>query len=87
MDIVRPVLMGSTRLTYEEDTMERFDNAIRAQLLDTLESIKREHPELDEILKQFQIDQTEYDKTMLTILSAQISPRNTYATDKGPLYA
>lgn len=67
--------------------MERSDNAIRAQLLDTLGSIKREHPELDEILRQFQIDQTEYDKAMLVILSAQISPRNTYATDKGPLYA
>jgi hypothetical protein len=58
----------------------------RAQLFDALNSIKREHPELESILQQFQIDQGEYDRTMLSILSSQIEPHNTYATSKGPFY-
>lgn len=58
----------------------------RAQLFDALDFIKREHPELESILQQFQIDQGEYDRTMLSILSSQIEPHNTYATSKGPFY-
>lgn len=55
----------------------------RVQLLDALEAIKREHPELDDILQQFQIDQAEYDRAMLAILSSQVGLYNTYATEKG----
>ena len=58
----------------------------RAQLFDALDAIKREHPELKSILQQFQIDQGEYDRTMLSILSSQLEPHNTYATSKGPFY-
>jgi hypothetical protein len=58
----------------------------RAQLFDALDAIKREHPELESILQQFQIDQGEYDRTMLSILSSLVEPHNTYATSKGPFY-
>ncbi len=52
------------------------------ELLDMLESIKQENPELENILKQFQINQAEYARAMLTILSSQTGPYNTYVTDK-----
>jgi hypothetical protein len=80
-------------LQMERHTSERYEPyenetpGARSQLLDVLDAIKREHPELEGILQQFQIDQAEYDRTMLSILSSQIEPHNTYATSKGPFYA
>jgi len=59
----------------------------RAQLLDTLEAIKRQNPELEEILRKFQIDQAEYDNAMLTLLASQFEPHSTYATGEDLCYA
>jgi hypothetical protein len=74
-----------------ENTVEQaFSNGTadtRISLLDELEAIKREHPELDEILQKFQIDQAEYDRTMLAILASELQPHNTYATGKESIYA
>ena len=52
-----------------------------AQLLDALDTIKKEQPELESILQQFQIDQAEYDSAMLALLSSQL-PYNTYGTSE-----
>jgi hypothetical protein len=56
----------------------------RVHLMTKLEAAKKEHPELEEILNQFQIDQAEYDKTMMAIFASQTEPRNTYVTINGP---
>ena len=75
-----------TRASEHHELHENEMPGARAQLIDALDAIKREHPELESILQQFQIDQGEYDRTMLSILSPQVEPHNTYATSKGPFY-
>jgi len=53
---------------------------LQVNLLETVDNIKKEHPELAQLLEQFRIDQQEYDQAMLAILSAQMIPSNTYGT-------
>lgn len=52
------------------------------ELLEMLEAVKRKHPELADILPQFQMDQSEYDRAMLAIMAAETQPRNTCATSQ-----
>lgn len=59
----------------------------RRQLLDMLDRIKAQNPELMATLEQLSLDQSEYDRAMLTILASEIGPYNTYTTANGPYYA
>ena len=43
----------------------------RAKLLEQLDQLKQQQPELEDILQKFYIDTEEYDRTMLMLLYAQ----------------
>lgn len=51
-----------------------------SQVFEALRKIKDQHPELEHLLTQFQIDQNEYEMAMLQLLSYQYQPQNTYAS-------
>ena len=59
----------------------------RIQLLTQLEAVKAQHPELNQILAQFKINQAEYDRAMLSILDSQSVHYATSATSDEKTYA
>ena len=54
----------------------------QSRVFEALDAIKKQTPGLEEILKQFQINQAEYNQAMMTLLASQLEPQNTYATDE-----
>lgn len=60
-------------------TADTSDRVIeQTELLDILEAVKQEQPELSNILEQFQMDYAEYDRALLSILSPQLMVHDTY---------